>query len=261
MEVTILKTIILGIIQGATEFLPVSSSGHLVLAQKLFGITEGALTLSVFLHFGTLVAVVIALWDDVKGILLLKKSHRRLTFLILVGIIPTGIIGVAFKDLFEEAFNSVLVVGFMLLVTGALLWISEEYQTGRKSEEEMSFLDSIFVGLAQGLAIIPGISRSGSTIVGGFLRGLNRELAARFSFLVSLPVIFGATLLEVKDIIEMGTTGGVSITNIVIGTLAATISGYLAVRFLLDYIKKHSFKPFAYYVWGVGIIIILMNIL
>ncbi|AZR72431.1 undecaprenyl-diphosphatase UppP [Anoxybacter fermentans] len=260
MDFTIWKAIILGIVQGATEFLPVSSSGHLVLFQSLFGLKEGALTFDVFLHFGTLIAIIIAFWTDIKKMLLFKKSHRHLIYMILIGIIPTGIIGISFKDLFEQFFQSVFIVGYMLLLTGVLLWTSESFAKGDRTLKEMNTIDALIIGFAQGLAIIPGISRSGSTIVAGYFRGLNRDLAARYSFLVALPVIFGATLLEVKDILEGG-GGDVSLINIIAGTLAAVISGYVAIRFLLKIIREKSLKPFAYYCWFIGIIIIISQII
>lgn len=253
---TVFKAIILGIIQGATEFLPVSSSGHLVLFESLFGIKEGALTFNVFLHFGTLIAIIIVFWNDIKSIILFKKSHRHLTTMILLGIIPTGIIGVLFKDIFEQLFGSVLLVGFMLLFTGGILYYSANFKEGNNDMEAIKPTDALTIGFIQGLAIIPGISRSGSTIVGGMFRGLRRDKAAEFSLLVSLPVILGATLLEAKDILQ-GAGGDVVISHVVAGTLAALISGYLAIRFLLRLLRERTLKPFAYYCWALGLLVIL----
>ncbi|MCK4260536.1 MAG: undecaprenyl-diphosphatase UppP [Halanaerobiales bacterium] len=260
MELTIWKAILLGLIQGATEFLPVSSSGHLVLFQTFLGLNEGALTLDVFLHFGTLIAIVIVFWDDIISLITFKKSHRKLMYMIIIGMIPTGIIGVFFKDFFEELYKSVLVVGFMLLVTGGLLMLSETFAKKGKSINQMKGADAITIGIAQGLAIIPGISRSGTTIVAGLFRGLKRDEAARYSFLVAVPVILGATLLEGIDIFQ-GAGGNVGIENLVAGTVAAVISGYVAIRFLLKIIKERNLKLFAYYCWFIGLIVIISQIM
>ncbi len=258
MVMTFWKAIILGIVQGATEFLPVSSSGHLVLFQTLFGLKEGALTFDVFLHFGTLLAVIAVYWEDVKNIILLKKSHRHLTLMILIGIIPTGLIGVLFKDVFAKIFGSLPIVGVMWLVTGTIIWTSEQLTDhgGGHGIKEMKPFDAITIGLAQGLAIIPGISRSGSTIVAGLFKGLKRTDAARFSFLVSVPVILGATLLEAKDLLG-GQVETVGFGYIVVGTIAAIVSGYLAIRILLKMLHDRSLKPFAYYCWILGAIAVL----
>lgn len=259
MDFALWKAVLLGLIQGATEFLPVSSSGHLVIFQSLFGLEVGALTFDIFLHFGTLIAVFIVFWPDIKEMLLFKKSHRHLTYMILIGIIPTGIIGVLFQDLFEQLFHSVLLVGCMLLFTGLILWFSETFPQGRKDLEGMKPIDAIFIGVMQGLAIIPGISRSGSTIVAGLTRGMKRDQAARYSFLVALPVVFGATLLEAKDIFQ-GAGGHVGFANLIAGTLAAILSGYFAIRFLLKMLREKSLKPFAYYCWVIGVITIVSQI-
>lgn len=253
------EAIFLGVLQGATEFLPVSSSGHLVLFQSLFGLKEGAMTFDVFLHFGTLVSVIVVFWDDIKEMLLLKKTHHHLIWMIIVGIIPTGIIGVFFKDIFEKVFSSVLMVGLMLLVTGFILWISESFKKRGKDLENMRVSDALTVGVIQGLAIIPGISRSGSTIVGGLFRGLKRDQAAKYSFFVAIPVILGATLLEAKDLVQGG-GGSMPVLYIICGTLAAMVSGYFAIRFLMKLLKERSLKPFALYCWAVGLVTVISQL-
>jgi undecaprenyl-diphosphatase len=193
--VTAAEAFILGIIQGLTEFLPVSSSGHLVIFQHLFGIHEG-ITFDVVVHLGTLVAVFIAFWDDI--VFILRKPFSRISYLILIGIIPAGLAGYLLAPLVEQAFESLLVVGLGLIFTGVVLkyseWMSERY-LGLKQSEETSFKDALFIGCLQALAIIPGISRSGSTIAAGLMAGLDREFVARFSFLLSIPVILGAGVL------------------------------------------------------------------
>ena len=238
--------IILGVIQGLTEFLPVSSSGHLVIFQHLFKMNSEALTLEVFLHFGTLVAVVIVYWEDIVDIIKFKAEYRKFTYYILLGSVPAGIIGVLYQDEIGQIFSSVKVVGFMLVVTGILLWISDRLQNQGRKMTEMNFLDSILVGCAQAFAILPGVSRSGSTIVAGLGRGLDRKLAAKYSFLLSVPVIGGATLLQVLDLRKEG-FGAFGVIELVSGTLAAAISGYFAIKLLVKLVNREQLSIFAYY--------------
>ncbi len=251
----LLNTIILGIVQGITEFLPISSSGHLVLFQHFMNIEEG-LTLNVFLHFGTLLAVVVVFWDDIIGMITLKKEYRKLTYFVIIGSVPAGVIGILFEDLFERLFSTVTVVGFALIITGFFLWLSDRIESSNKEAEDMTIKDSLVVGFAQAFAIIPGISRSGSTIVAGLFKGLNRKLAAKFSFLLSIPVIGGATLLKVKDLFSVG-LGNVSIMQLVLGTNSAAIAGYFSIKLLLKLINKEKLSVFAYYCWILGLAIIL----
>jgi len=252
-----IKVIVLGIIQGVTEFLPISSSGHLVIFQYLFGIKTDQLTLTVFLHFGTVIPVIIIYWEDVKGILMFKKEQRRLSWLVLVGIIPTGILGFLFEDYIEGLFSSIQIVGYMLLITGLLIYLTERLSKVKFSLNKMKEHNAIIVGLAQSLAMIPGISRSGSTIVSSLLQGLDRESAAKFSFLLSVPVIFGVGLLELKDVLTIGLVE-LSWLNIFLGFLASAISGYFAIKYLIHILKKGSLVIFAYYCWVVGIIVIIL---
>ena len=253
----IFKVIMLGIIQGITEFLPISSSGHLVIFQYLFGINTDQLTLSVFLHFGTIIPVIIIYWEDVKGIIMFKKEQRRLSWLVLVGIIPTAIIGFLFEDYIEGFFSSIQIVGYMLLVTGLLIYLTEHISNVKFKLSEMKEHNAIIVGIAQGLAVIPGISRSGSTIVSSLLQGLDRESAAKFSFLVSVPVIFGVGLLELKDVLTVGLVK-LGWLDLIIGFIVSAISGYFAIKYLLHILKKGSLVVFSYYCWTVGIIVIFL---
>lgn len=262
MEMTFWKAIFLGIVQGVTEFLPVSSSGHLVLFQTLFGIEEGALIFDTFLHFGTLLAIVFVYWEDVKKMVLLKKSHRHLTMMVLIGIIPAGLMGVLFQDLFETFFSTLSLVGVMWLITGALIWASEKYsRTGGFSIEQIKVSDALTIGLAQGFAIIPGISRAGSTIIMGLFRGLTRKDAARYSFLISLPTILGATILKGRSLILGGPIESMQITFIFVGVVSAMLSGYLAIRFLLKMLQERSLIPFAYYCWILGVLSLLSQLI
>ncbi|GAB6098814.1 undecaprenyl-diphosphate phosphatase [Halanaerocella petrolearia] len=253
---SLLKVIILGAVQGLTEFLPVSSSGHLVLFRSLLGL-EKNLVLNVFLHFGTLLAVCIVYWDDIIDIITFKPKYRKFTLYLILGSVPAGVLGILFEDFFASLFTA-RAVGFMLLVTGLLLWLSDRMEDTGRRMEEMNHADALIVGLAQAFAIIPGISRSGSTIVGGLFRGLERKLAAKFSFLLSIPVIAGATLLKTKDLVVEG-LGANSISYLTVGTISATVVGYFAIKLLLKLIDQEQLSVFAYYCWGIGIITILLN--
>lgn len=255
---TNIQAIILGLLQGLTEFLPVSSSGHLVLMQNIFGITEGGLTFDILVHFGTLVAVFIVYWREIFD--LLKNPFQKMTYLIIMGAIPTAIIGIVFQPYFEKIFHSVFVVGISLIITGFILWLTDQQQGGYKGETNTSWFDAIIIGLAQGLAITPGISRMGLTISAGLARGLDRELAAKYSFLLSIPVILGANLLELKDILA----SGIQIENIqpyIIGPIVAAISGVFAIKILLKFLKNGKLKYFSYYVWFIGVMIIIQQLI
>ncbi len=251
----LIKAVILGVVQGVTEFLPISSSGHLVLFQYFLNINEG-LTLDIFLHFGTLLAVVVVYWDDVLGMITLKKEYRKLTAYVLIGSIPAGVIGILFEDIFESLFSTVTVVGFTLLITGVLLWLSDRVRSEDRDLADMNIFDSIVIGSAQAFAIIPGISRSGSTIVAGLFKGLDRQLAAKYSFLLSIPVIGGATLLQTKDLLTVG-LGGISLLQLVVGTVSSAIAGYFSIKLLLKLIDQEKLGIFAYYCWALGLVILL----
>lgn len=250
-----IQAIILGIVQGITEFLPISSSGHLVLMVKLFRITEPTLAFDTYLHLGTLVAVFAVFKDDILAIL--KKPFQKLTWLLLAGTIPTAIIGLVFKDIFEEMFHSGSTLGFEFVVTGAILLLAGIQKSGRKGLKDTSYLDAAFIGVMQGAAIMPAISRSGLTISGALFRNLDREFAARFSFLLSIPAILGATMLQVKDMVEVGGNSGISMGAIIAGALAAALSGYVSIKFMMNILKKGKMKYFAYYVFILGFLVII----
>lgn len=253
----IIKIIFLGIVQGVTEFLPISSSGHLVIFQNLLGINNNQLTLNIFLHFGTVIPIIIIYWDDVRDILLFKKGKRHLTYLILIGIIPTGLIGLFFQNFIESLFASILSVGYMLLITGLLIYLSECFSNTRININNMKTHNAIIVGIVQGLAVIPGISRSGSTIVSSLFQGLDREAAARYSLLISIPVITGAGLMEIKAALTVG-LNGTTWSLLLIGGAAAAISGFFAIKYLLHVLREGSLIIFSYYCWIMGILIITL---
>ncbi|MCR4963652.1 MAG: undecaprenyl-diphosphate phosphatase [Firmicutes bacterium] len=246
------KAIILGLVQGLTEFLPVSSSGHLVIAQSLLGIEEPALIFDVFVHLGTLVAVFAAFWPDIWGIL--KRPFRKITALLLVACIPTALMGVLLNDFFTSLFSSLTAVALALCVTGVLLWISD-YFHGRKNIEDMNFGHALTIGFFQGCAITPGLSRSGSTIFGALLCGLKRSEAAKFSFILSIPAILGAGILETADMLQAGTFQ-VSWAYI-LGAAVAAVSGYWAIRFFIKLLEKAHLRYFSLYCWLVAAIVLL----
>ncbi|MDO4581259.1 MAG: undecaprenyl-diphosphate phosphatase [Bacillota bacterium] len=254
MTVTVLEAILLGLVQGLTEFLPVSSSGHLVITQALLGITDDVLIFDVFVHLGTLAAVFAAFWQDILA--LLKKPFCRFTALIIVGCIPAGLMGVLLNDFFNSLYNSLLVVAIALIVTGILLFISDRFH-GEKTIADMSFGDALLVGLFQGCAIVPGLSRSGSTIFGSLLCGLKRAEAARYSFILSIPVILGAALLESIDIFTGET---VFEWTYFLGAAVAAACGYFAIRVFLKLLEKRNMRFFSYYVWLVAAAILISRI-
>ena len=237
-----IQAVILGLIQGITEFLPVSSSGHLVLAQRLLGLREPALTFDIALHLGTLVAVLLFFRRDIAGMVqgILGRGPERTSYtwllvLIILGSVPTAVVGLLFKDSFEAMFASVTAVGVSLLITAALLLAAGLAGRPRRGLEETRSWHALLIGLAQGLAITPGISRSGSTISTALLLGLERELAVRFSFLLSIPAILGAVALQALDL-----PPGLHLawTPLLLGALVAGVSGWLALRLLLGLVRR-----------------------
>lgn len=252
-----LEAAVLGLIQGLTEFLPVSSSGHLVIFEHLLGVKQPGVTFEVAVHLGTLLSVLVAFWEDIWQ--LLRHPFCRLTYLIIIGTIPAGLLGYFLAPWFVQAFESLLVVGVGLLITGCFLMIGEKMATRNwfvKEAEAMSTGDALFVGVLQGLAITPGISRSGSTIAAGLFRGLDQEFAARFSFLLSIPVILGAGLLEAKDLVGAGLIIA-DATPYIIGIVTSAGFGYLAIRIVLNLVKRGRLSLFSYYCWAVGLMTLI----
>ncbi len=253
--------ILLGILQGLTEFLPVSSSGHLVIFQDFFGVRLPGITFEVMVHFGTLLSVFWVFGGDIVRIVTRfprEKKERRFLLMLILGVIPTGLIGLLFQDFFITFFESTLTVGFMLLLTGAILYSLQYLRPGVKNEATMKPGDALFISFVQGLAIMPGISRSGSTIAAALWSGLDRETAVRFSFLVSVPVILGVTILEFITLREAGVnslTGGV-----LAGTLAAFLSGILAIKVFVRLLQAGRFRYFAYYCWFAGSSVIALKL-
>lgn len=257
----ILQSFLLGLIQGLTEFLPISSSGHLALGRFFLGAdTEVGITFEVVVHFGTLCSIVIyykkELADLIKagfgflGAPSQKKDDPQVKIIlfILVSMIPALIVGFTLKDYVEEIFMTPVLVCGMLIVTGFILFMTK---FAKVTEGEVTLRKSFLIGIAQAFAMIPGISRSGSTISTALYLGIKREEAANFSFLMVIPVIAGAMLLQIKEMIEIGVSDA-QIISLVVGFLTSFISGYYALKYLIIILKKKGFHYFAYYCWLVG---------
>jgi undecaprenyl-diphosphatase len=271
----IIHAIALGIIQGLTEFLPVSSSGHLVLFQKLLGISEPALLFDTMLHVGTLAAVVVVLWKDIWAIL--RKIYQPLTVYLIIATIPTVIAALAFRKQLEKAFETGHFLGFAFLITSALL-IGAELLAKRgairgdsaKNAATATWLDALVIGIMQAIAIIPGVSRSGATLSGALSRRLDRDFAARFSFLLSIPAILGAVVFQLKDLVKgtaaeasdgVAIVGGIGAAAMIAGTLSAAIVGFFAVRFMLKIVREKSLWGFAIYTGVLGLLVLLFQII
>lgn len=275
MRVDAIQGALLGLVQGLAEFLPVSSSGHLVLVQRLFGLSEGALSFDLALHLAT--ALVLA-WT-MRRELLFMAAHpfSRLTLLVALSALPTAAIGLALKDPVEALFASGRRLGLEFVFTGLVLLAAEAIQKRRKTRrglEEAGCLDAVLVGAAQGVAVLPAVSRSGLTLAAGLARGLDRSAAVRFSFLASIPPVLGAALLDLKDLLEAGRgaagaaglsaagasgsgaavalMGGIPALSLAAGMAAAAVSGYLALRLMLRVFSTSSLRGFAWYVIGLG---------
>jgi len=264
-------TILLGIIQGLAEFLPISSSGHLVLFQKLLGFREPELLLDVVLHLGTLLAVCIYFRSDLEDMLketwkfctklcrekkglrdINKKPSAALTLMVVIGTIPTCLIGFVFQSQLERLFGSITMVGFALLITGFILLISKYIPENEKSKDKIILFTALCIGAAQGVAIAPGISRSGITIVCGMILGLRGELAARFSFLLSIPAIIGAVAVQ----LYAHELTGVNFIPLASGFLSAAIVGLITLKIVMDMVKKGRLFFFSPYCWAIGLMAI-----
>lgn len=266
---TDLQALLLGIIQGLTEYLPVSSSGHLTIASHLFGLADGEqnLVFTVMVHVATVLSTICILWREIWNLLRgtfsrgpLLNDARRYVLCILVSMIPVGIVGLFFKDEVERIFGSGLtIVGVCLLVTAALLTFS--YYARPRQKEEIGLLDSLLIGVAQAVAVLPGLSRSGSTIATGLLLGNKKERLAQFSFLMVIPPILGEALLDVLKI-----TGGeadtvvanIPTSALIVGFLAAFVSGCIACRWMIDIVKRGRLVYFGIYCAVVGVLCLVL---
>lgn len=281
------EAIIMGIVQGLTEFLPISSSGHLAITRQIFGLHFDNILFEVILHLGTLIAIVIVYYKDVMNLIvggisiigrffqyiiarlekiflnenikipkIINDEDKKFAMLIVVASIPTALMGLILEQTIIKAFDILLVPGICLLVTGFLLYSTNKMKYGMKKEDKTSYIDAIIIGTFQGFAIMPGISRSGSTIVASLLRGFNKEFAVKFSFLMSLPAILGALIFQLKDI-EINELLTQLTAPYLTGMAVSTLVGYICIRFLIKLIKNNKLHYFAYYCFVVGGITII----
>lgn len=279
---TYLSSILMGALQGVAEFLPISSSGHLALFQYFFGMEDFESTqlfFTVMLHFGTLISVFVYYWRDILDMIrefflllgsLFSGGHggrkrgevppaRRMILLIIVATLPLFVV-LPVKRLIEAATGSVTFVSIALLLTGCILFFSDRLARGRKNARNATVLDALLVGCAQAVGTLPGISRSGSTISAGMMRGFDRAFAVRFSFLMSLPAVFGATLLELKDALELGLDPAV-LPFCAVGVVVSAVVGYFAIRLVNLMADKGKFGKFAYYCWAVGLVSLIAGLI
>ena len=274
---TYLQAIILGLVQGLAEFLPISSSGHLAILENFFGIKENLLFFAVMLHFGTLLAVFVAFWKDIwellkelvltikdligrKGLRLDERPVRKLGVMIIVACIPTAIIGFALGDVFEGLYSKPIAIAIMFVITGILLILAETYGGGNRTIENLNYRNSLFIGLVQGIAIIPGISRSGSTLFSSLLCKLDRDFAVKFVFLISIPTILGSVILELPDGIKEGVSGS-DWGPVIVGVIVSFISGLFAVKVMLKVVKNRKLKYFSYYLFVLAVIVVVYTLI
>ncbi len=274
----ILYAIILGLVQGVAEFLPISSSGHLALLENILGANgmmelDNSAFFNILLHLATLVAVIVAYWPDIvdmifevgymasdlvhgRGLSAQGNPTRKLIYMMLLATVPLFVI-VPFNDAIERLNAVPWFIGAALILTGTLLYISDRLPRGKKTAESMTVVDALVIGVAQGLATIPGLSRSGTTIAAGMGRGLKRSFAVRFSFLISLLSVAGAVVLQVLDVIEEGIDTAM-LPAYGVGMLVAGVTGYFSIRLLQRIVRKGKFGGFAYYCWIVGVVSIVV---
>jgi len=284
MLITILQAIVLGIIQGATEFIPISSSAHLIIVPWLFGWNDPALTslsFDVALHLGTLAAVLVfffadwvrlakAAWLSIRERKIGDDPDRKLAWFVVIGTIPGGIAGVLFESKIDKLFHqpgvpiqpqAMIAMALIIIWLGAMLLLAEKLAHHVKSLDQATLKDAVLIGLAQALAVFPGVSRAGSTMTAGLGLGLKREAAAKFSFLLSAPIIAGAGLKSLTEVLSGLKTGAVVQTDLVlflVGIAAAAVSGFFVIRFLMKYLTNHPVDIFVYYRWGLAAIIIIV---
>jgi undecaprenyl-diphosphatase len=268
----LLQAIVLGIVQGLTEFLPVSSSGHLLLGQYFLGMDQDrfGLTFDAAIHTGTVAAVVSYFWRDLlrmAGAFLrslrgpnFEERDQRMAYLILVATVPAGIVGLLFQGFFENEVRSPWLVAFNLVLVGALFIVGEVVGRQTRTSDKLGFKEAVGIGLAQTVALFPGVSRSGATITLGLFLGLRRDEAARFSFLMSVPITAAAALLSLADAFGSGIDAGDALL-FVVGSVTSGVVGYLAIRFLLDYLTGHSLRAFAFYRFGVAAVVAVLLLL
>jgi len=254
---SIIEAIILGIVQGFTEFLPVSSSGHLVLLQKIFNVEEGALSFSIALHFATLIAVIVVYWKKILS--MIRNPFSKLPVYVVIGTIPIAIIGLLFHDLVESFFETGATLGVGFIFTGLVLIYAESAGKKNRIIEDMKIKDPLIIGTAQAVAILPAVSRSGMTISGALMMGIERKTAADYAFLLSIPAILAAVAKDLYGVIKTGESAlaAVGFLPAALGMLFAAISGFIAVKAMINLVQKGKLRYFSYYLWVLGALVLL----
>jgi len=261
-----LESVILSVLQGLTEFLPISSSGHLVLVENLLGVKKSGIDFEVFVHFGTMLSVIVIFWKDIVGVLssffgkifqfdrlkinFQSDENFRTAILIIWASIPAGVVGILFEEKVEATFQNPKLTSLFLIITGLILFSTRFARIN--NEKNFDFISSLIVGIGQAVAILPGISRSGTTISAGMFAGINGIKSARFSFLLSIPVILGATILKTKEILELSLFDRLPL--LIFSAVISFITGYIAIKFLLKVISRGDFNLFSYYCLLIGLI-------
>ena len=291
---SLLEAIIMGIIQGVTEFLPISSSGHLSIGKEILGLSEVPILFDIMLHVGTLIAVLIAYWVDIKELIIegfsmirdlfknlfvamslylpikcneseykyikiVTTPYRRFVILVLVSTIPTGIVGIVVSKILDSTGNALIIPGLGLLITGIILLIADNTQAGHRVEMTTSYFNAIMIGLAQGFATIPGISRSGATITACLLCGFDKTYAVKYSFIISIPAILAAALLDMFKFAD--TIYGYLVINYLVGTVVAGVVGYICVKIMLKIVRDKQFYSYTVYCFIIGVIAITYYLL
>lgn len=271
-----MSLILLGLIQGLTEFFPVSSSGHLVIAKYFLKLNLPGTAFEAFLHFGTVVAVIVLFRKDIKELVIsffdsiYKLSHgenissifknnssSKLAWFLAISTIPAAIIGYTFSSYFEILFSKPIIASLMLTVTGTLLWFgNKKFAGGDKNISEITCKDAIFIGFAQAVAIIPGISRSGLTVIAGMSRNLDREFAAKYSFILSVPLILGASMFKMRELSSLN----IDLPILMLSGLVAAISSYGAMKIFISLLKNRKIFFFSYYLWIISGLTIWINL-
>ncbi|MBQ9968581.1 MAG: undecaprenyl-diphosphate phosphatase [Oscillospiraceae bacterium] len=272
----LITAVVLGLVQGIAEFLPISSSGHLAIFQNLFGfkaLGEEDMFFDILLHLATLCAVFVAYWPEIKALILEfftmvgvrklprgqkpDRLSRRMIFFIIIATLPLFVV-LPIKDYVEGLKNNTMFIGFALLATGGLLFASDRLNRGNKDLKSASILDVVLVGCAQAVATVPGLSRSGTTISAGLARGFSREFAVKFSFLMSIPAILGAFVLELVDLFQSQI---VFDPVYLVGMAVAAISGYLSICLLKFITRRGNFGGFCFYCWGAGLVTLILSLI
>ncbi len=291
-ELDILKAIVMGLIQGITEFLPVSSSGHLAIFSKIFKMElDSTILFEVMLHFGTLVSIIVVFREDIwrllreffyilltcianfciwikrisgdksyKYIKVISNSYRKLVIFVIVSSIPTAILGFLSADLVEKASGSLLVVGICMMITAVVLVIADVLPRGKDHIKDVPYSGAFLLGIAQGIATFPGISRSGATISCGMMIGMTKKTAVRYSFIMSIPVVLGATILKLFDL-SSEPVNVAQVPAYVVGTLVAGITGYFSIKYMLKMVRRHRYYGFAVYCAVLSVVAIVFSII